>query len=269
MHKTRQLRIFEDTDSLSGAAARFILDETERTIAERGNANVILAGGSTPRVCYEILASAGNGDRLRKVNWFIGDERWVATDDPESNERMIRTSLFGKTPNGCGTLYSWNACSKGIHATVKTYGDTVGGILDPDGGRPDLLLLGLGDDGHTASLFPGSLVLHENGELVPLSPDIPGYAAAVYVPQKKTWRLTLTPAILNKSDVVLFLVTGASKRESLGRLLKSGDGSAPASWIRGNKILYFASADVVDEKTFPADSFPAVYDLQTRIRIDS
>jgi 6-phosphogluconolactonase len=259
----RRVCVYEDMDSLSLAAANLIFDEITKILRKKTNARIILAGGSTPKSCYAHLESMfeTNNPSLGNIDWFPGDERWVPRDDPESNENMIRSSLFGNKNHQWGNFHSWNACEKSIHITAKTYGDCIKQLFGDPVTGPDVLVLGLGEDGHTASLFPDALVYDETGELTPLSPDSPGYAAAVYLPGKKKWRLTLTPRILNRSALVLFLASGRSKKEALTRLVFHGDRNLPSSWIRGERTLYMVTRDTMEKSFGDEEKYPVIIEL--------
>jgi len=209
-----KLDVLPDAAALAAFAAQriaAILNETQ------GEAVVALAGGSTPRATYRLLAKMDlPWDRIA---WFLGDERFVPLDDPQSNFRMIGESLGARarvhpvrtdcTPHTAATDYEH--------------------LLAPFRGRTalfDVTILGLGADGHTASLFPGSPVLDETGSLVRPTPN---------------GRITLTYAALNASRHTIFLVSGAEKRAALKRLL-DGDRSIPAGRIQGADVTVIADA---------------------------
>jgi 6-phosphogluconolactonase len=260
----RELRVFDSIESMSIAAAHFMFERAASLLSSAGRADIILSGGNTPRRCYEQLSSllqtGGNG--IRNINWILGDERWISADDPESNEHMVRSTLLRGMNKDLGTLHSWKPCKRSQYISAVEYANNIDYILGRGKKEPDLLLLGLGEDGHTASLFPGSLILHENGELVELSPNVPGNAVTLYVPQKKSWRLTLTPRLLNSAAVVVFLVSGIEKKQSLGALLDCPGSSLPSCWIKGKKTVYFATSDCVDEAYMKSRKLPAVIDLE-------
>lgn len=178
--------------------------------------DVGLAGGSTPRRAYERL-------RRARVPWaevtaWVTDERHVPVDHPDSNAGMALRSLFDHVP---ATLHEvpWDPDPE---VAASRYEQTLRTILPGDGGpRPGLVMLGIGDDGHTASLFPGSPVLAETTR----------HFAAVEVPGRG-WRLTATPPLLAGARRIIFVASGSAKAESVAAAI-SGDRSLPAAVVAG------------------------------------
>lgn len=175
------LRIFDDLDSLSRAAARTILQSGAKSIA--------LSGGSTPQRTYELL-----GEQLPEdVTWVLVDERYVPHDDPQSNAATIERTLFAH-----GVPSRWLPFDTSLNdpaATARAFASRF------DAAPLDLVLLGCGDDGHTASLFPGTPVLEETGRV----------ASEVYVPRLEQWRVTLTLPVIREAKLRIVLATGESK----------------------------------------------------------
>ena len=208
---TQDVRVHEDVGELAAAAARLFVEEAKRAIAESGRFSVALAGGSTPKATYETLASeyASPSDLDWKgVHVFFGDERTVGPDHEDSNYRMAQGTLLSRVPVGSvhrmrGELAPSEAAS--------LYEEELTTFL---GGPPrlDLVLLGIGDDGHTASLFPRTPALDVNDRWVVENP----------VEKLGTTRLTLTVPAINAARKVVFLVSGASKAEALGEILEGG-----------------------------------------------
>ena len=227
-----QLRSFENPEALARAVAQWLLG----AVQERGGTcAVCLSGGSTPRRLYEVLAVPPIVTRFPwdDVHWFWGDERFVPPDHPDSNFRMVDEALLSVAPipreniHAVPTEGSLADAAAAYEAVLKNfYGED---RLDP--GRPllDVTLLGLGEDGHTASLFPGDPALDANERWV------------VGVERQGTGpRITLTYPALNSSRTVAFLVTGARKREILARAL-AADPQLPAARIRPiGHIVWFA-----------------------------
>jgi 6-phosphogluconolactonase len=212
----RELRVVED---LAAGAAAEIEAIGPRTLA--------LAGGSTPREVYRRLATA-------RVDWrsldvFFGDERCVPADHPDSNFRMAHEALLAGVPVRVhrmpGETCAASAYEAELRAAFETHDRTPEGV-------PvfDLVLLGLGEDGHTASLFPGDPALLERERLV------------VRVERPDHPRLTLTLPVLSAARAALFLVAGAAKREPLRRLL-AGDPALPASHVGAARVVIFADRE--------------------------
>ena len=209
------IHIVED-DKLTAAAADFIADRARRAIAERGWFTLVLAGGGTPKPVYQRLANEPyrNGIDWRRVEIYFGDERCVGPDDPSSNWRMARTALGRDLPIPEASYHRMRGEDSPDDAAASyqaMLASRLGG--NPDAGPPvwgfDLVVLGMGDNGHTASLFPGLGAVTEARKWV----------MAQYVEVAGMWRLTLTPVIINASRCVLFLVAGAGKAEMLARVL--------------------------------------------------
>ncbi len=206
--------ILEDPQQLAEAAADRLAAVAREAIAARGRFQVALAGGQTPRRLYRLLADDPARHELdwSRVEVFFGDERDVPPDDPQSNFRMARETLLDHVPLDAGRIHPMRTRSASLRRDAARYGALLRRRTVADGdGWPqlDLVLLGLGRDGHTASLFPATCVLHELQLTV----------AAVYVPQQKGWRLTLTIPVLERARQLLFLVSGADKSGALARTL--------------------------------------------------
>jgi len=218
------VRIGADPEAVMAGTARRIAAVLNEAIAARGVATLALAGGSTPRRLYRILAAPPYDRAIPwdRVRLFLGDERCVPAAHPDSNQRMVRESLLAKLPVAPGFHPMPCGASEPAEAAAG-YAEALTREVDGEDGLPrlDLVLLGMGDDGHTASLFPGTAILDEQ-RLV----------AEVYVPRLDTWRLSLTLTTLNAARHVLFLVTGAGKAESLARVLATGpQRQLPASLV--------------------------------------
>jgi len=181
---------------------------------------VALSGGSTPRRMYEMLADDPFRDRIPwdRVHVFWGDERCVPLDHADSNYRMANEVLLSKVPIPPGNVHRIKGELEPEHAAVR-YEAELRTLLGP-GGRLDLVLLGVGNDGHTASLFPGTTSLQERERS----------AVAVYVHSLQSWRVTLTLPTLNAARNVIFLVSGSGKASVLARI-RARDPS-PAGMIR-------------------------------------
>ncbi len=236
-------RVLANPADLARAAAEVMLARIGETLARRGQAVVVLAGGSTPRPCYRELSAlaATRGARLGGVTWLFGDERWVPVGHPDSNEGMARRELLSPLAVIEGRIVSWEAgCGTPVDR-ARAYAERLGEL-----GKPDLVLLGIGADGHTASLFPGSTAHLPDGRQLPVSPEIPARAAAIVRGDHPGWRLTLCPVYLTASRSVVFLAAGEPKRAAVARAL-AGDPQTPAAWIRGEETLYLVDRDAVPD----------------------
>ena len=202
-------KMYPDAASLARAAAEHFATLAERSLGRRGCFAVALAGGSTPRSTYALLACDRFASRLdwSRIHAFWSDERCVPPDHPDSNHRMAREALLDRVPIPRTNVHRIEG-ELPPHRAAGAYQAELERVLGP-GGRFDLVLLGMGEDGHTASLFPGSAAIHEWARWV----------VAVYVEKLSMWRITLTPAAINAAAHVTFIVAGASKAERLRDVL--------------------------------------------------
>jgi 6-phosphogluconolactonase len=203
-------------------AASFIIEQAHRAIGERKEFRIALSGGNTPRPVYAELAKRARDFPWEKILITFGDERCVSPDEAQSNYRMAREALF--TPGGIpdrSILRMRGEIDPQIAA--QEYQEHVDLLATQRGEqiyRHDLILLGLGDDGHTASLFPGTAALAETTRRV----------AANFVPRFNTWRLTFTFALINNARRVCFLVNGSKHADLIEAVLK-GDQQFPAARV--------------------------------------
>lgn len=216
-----------DSASVMQQAAARVAEVLADAVAIRGVATMALAGGNTPRQLYRLLSGSPHAESIPwgQVRLFLGDERWVPTDHPQSNARMVRESLLAALPEP-PEFFPMPTDLADTAEAAQAYRDALAREAPPEteGGLPrlDLLLLGMGDDGHTASLFPGTRIL-----------DARETVAAVFVPRLAAWRLSLTLPVLNAARHVLFLVTGADKAPMLARVIGEGPcRTLPASLVK-------------------------------------
>jgi 6-phosphogluconolactonase len=225
MHAERSdLRIFQTAEVLAREAAEWLCGLAQRSV---GTFAVSLSGGSTPRPLYERLAVPDVAARFpwRRVHWFWGDERFVPHDHPDSNYRMVREALFSRVPVPADNihaipteLFTPEQAAIAYERTLKQfYGAET---LNPKQPLFDVTLLGIGEDGHTASLFPGQPALQEMRRWV---------VAVVGV--RSEARITLTYPALDSSAHVACLATGAGKRGAIARAL-AGSRETPAGLVR-------------------------------------
>jgi 6-phosphogluconolactonase len=206
------LRVFADGAALAHAAAEEFTHRAEEAIRARGRFSVALSGGSTPRRLFALLADPAEPfrDRIdwRGVHLFWGDERHVPPDHPESNFRMAREALLDRIEIPAENVHRPRGEEPDAARAAALYEDELRAFFH---GAPrfDLVLLGLGADAHTASLFPGTGAVRERERWV----------VAPWVEKLETFRLTLTPAVLDRAAAVIFLVQGDEKADALRAVL--------------------------------------------------
>lgn len=230
------LRVFPSSPELFAAAANEFAERANRAIAASGRFTVALAGGSTPKGLYKLLPGLPEGT----ISWdrvfvFFGDERHVPPDHPDSNFRMASESFLSKVPLPEKNIFRVPAENPDADAAALDYEQALRRFFDVNPGdipRFDLILLGMGPDGHAASLFPHSAGLKEQSRWV----------IANWVEKFKTARITFTYPVLNRAACVLFLVSGAEKQDALFEVLrgKSAPEEFPSQGVRpvGGELLW-------------------------------
>lgn len=226
MDATPAVTVFADAAALADAAADLVVSAAREAVAARGRFLLALSGGATPRQTYRRLAQVAQGETgLWSRTWvFFGDERWVPADHPESNHRMARETLLDRVPVPAGQVFAMRT-GDDPEAAAAAYARTLAEVFGTRRGelpRFDLVLLGMGLDGHTASLFPGSPALREVFRSV-----VAVHAAAAAIPQ----RLTLTFPVFNAAARVAFLVSGAEKAKAVRAVLRER-APLPAGLVR-------------------------------------
>lgn len=234
-----EILIGRDLSEATAIAAERVV---EALSASTGPRSIALAGGSTPQRLYELLASSPWRDRVdwRTVEWFWGDERAVGPDHAESNYRMAREALLRPLGIEPDRVHRMEAEAADPGAAAAGYEATIRRMVRPDArGVPalDLVLLGLGADGHTASLFAGSAALTEEHRLV----------VAHRVPRLGTWRMTLTYPLLRAARNLQFFVTGAAKAAVLAKICSANADplELPAAGLRSaaGRVVWVLDAD--------------------------
>ena len=209
---------FADAEAVAQAGAETFVREAEKAIAARGVFRVMLSGGSTPRRMLEVLAAPPLRDEVQwaKVRFFFGDERAVAPDHADSNYRMAHEALLASLPGGQRHVQRMRGESSDLALAALRYERAIAsefGIEVGDETPPfDLVYLGMGEDGHTASLFPHTRALHERRRWI----------VANEVPQLGTERLTATYLLLERARRIVFLVCGAAKHPVLAEIRAGG-----------------------------------------------
>ena len=206
-----EIKIFADAKEVSRAAADQFMKLARAAIETKGEFDVALAGGSTPRGAYEILAKSASKLQWEKVHVFFGDERCVPPDHSDSNYGMARNSLLSKVPIPANNVHRMKGEVDAPAAAEQYEGDLRRHFRLGNGELPrfDLVMLGMGDDGHTLSLFPGSGALTETSRLV----------VANWVEKFQQHRLTLTFPVANNAAEIMFLGAGAGKAKVVGEIL--------------------------------------------------
>jgi 6-phosphogluconolactonase len=221
-----QVRIFASPEYLFRAGAESFCRMGSQAIRERGRFTVALSGGSTPRGLHEELVRNFSSQLPWQNVWFSwGDERHVPPTDPESNYRMANETLLSRLPIPSDHIFRVPSEMPDAGEAAQVYEQTLGNFFHPAPGsfpRFDLILLGMGPDGHTASLFPGTTALEEKQHWV----------VANWVEKFSTFRITFSYPVLNHAASVMFLVSGADKAPMVGRALKDPSANLPCQGVK-------------------------------------
>ena len=239
--RSHQIRIFPSADSLQHALADTWVALAREAIAERGQFCMALSGGSTPKALYQLMATPAYKDAVdwQHCHLFFGDERFVPADHEDSNYRMVRNALFDHISLPVSHIHRIDTGLGEAHACASAYADELQGVVPHDeDGVPvfDLMLQGIGDDGHTASLFPGTDILRERQR----------HVAAAYVEKFQAWRISVTFPVIDRARHVLFLVSGAGKADIIKTLLVDppADPPFPVQMIRAQgKLEWYLDSD--------------------------
>jgi 6-phosphogluconolactonase len=242
--------VLPTADALMHAAAELWVAAAASAIGASGRFAVALSGGATPQRLYRLLADDPyvSGVDWSQVHVFWGDERCVPPDDPASNYRMAREALLARVPIPAESIHRIRGEDEPAAAAAAYERDLRATFATPDGSprlspgsRFDLVMLGLGEDGHTASLFPGTPALHESARWV-----VPVHPAAL-----PTARVTLTPAVINAASEIVFLVSGRARATTLRRVREEPREPAvlPAQIIapRAGRLRWLVDADAAAE----------------------
>jgi len=193
------LRIFDTTNDLLAAAARTLVQRVQG-----GARTIALSGGSTPKPMYTMLGSSPMREQLAEfpITWIVVDERYVPIDDPESNAGMMQKTLFANGMSPSHRFLRFRTELNDPAATARAFEDEWRTL---NIAQLDLVFLGIGDDGHTASLFPGTPVLDVENRI----------ASEVFVPRLDTWRVTITKPVIRAATLRIVLANGAKKKPIL------------------------------------------------------
>ena len=204
------ITVFNTLDTLYKKAADTFVELSEKSIQKHGKFTVALSGGSSPKVIFSLLATPEYADKIdwSKVYFFWVDERWVSLDDEKSNFKMTLHTLLDKVPVHKNQVFPMYKDGIEPEEYAKEYEAHIRTVLGEQG-IFDFILLGMGDDGHTASLFPGEAVLDEKEKWV----------AAYYLKPQEMFRITLTEPIINKAENILIITFGKSKKHALNEVV--------------------------------------------------
>ncbi len=222
------IRISVDKNSLAIDASDLISQKIQSSLNQKDRVKVALCGGSTPKAAYSLLGKKNL--EWSRVDLFLGDERWVSQESNDSNCHLLKSSLFLKgNPSSKASFFGVSTIElSSPEISAKEYEKVIKENVSGTPPKFDLILLGLGDDGHTASLFPGSEVLFERANYIAVGEG------------KGHKRITFTSKLINSAKEVLFLVSGASKQLALKRLIDKTE-----SWERTPAKLVESNTEII------------------------
>lgn len=234
-----KLKIYNDKKSLLNELAECIILSSRKAIQVRGQFNLVLSGGNSPKQLYQLLASAKFRDRIDwdKTYFFFGDERFVDEFDPQRNSEMARETLLDPLKIANQNIFKVDTNTTPEEAAIK-YLQSINTHFGDKSVQFDFVLLGLGSNSHTASLFPHTAVLNETAPTI----------RAVYVEEVDMFRITMSAPLINQVRQIAFLVFGKDKAEAVYHVVKEEASSAseyPARLIQQeeNKVLWFLDSD--------------------------
>ena len=241
-----QIRLFPEKEALSHAAVAYLLEALEATLAAQDRFSLVLTGGSSPLRMYELLATEYR-ERVpwQQVDLFWGDDRYVAPDDPDSNQGAAFEAFIDQVPIPAANVYPMPTGTRPAEAAARAYEQTIKAYFGDQPPRFDLILLGLGPDGHVASLF------HENHPERQLEkPDATPWVEAIMAPERVSPRprLTMTFPLINQARRVLFIVPGAAKRDAVAQIVKSPEGTLPGAYVQAqDERVWYIDAEAWNE----------------------
>jgi 6-phosphogluconolactonase len=236
--------VLPDSPSACREVADRFVELAGSAIEARGVFRVALSGGGTPKSVYPLLLEPDRRDAVdwSRVEFFWGDERTVPPDHPESNFGVAYQMLIAQLPDvRPDRIHRMPAEAPDLHAAALSYESELRLAFGARGDKPpafDLIWLGMGPDGHTASLFPGSEALDESGRWV----------VGNWAPLPRAWRMTLTVPVLNAARAVIFAVEGANKAQALRRIREGGSG-LPAERVDGDHVEWIIDAAAAGEES--------------------
>jgi len=227
------IHIEKSREDLANVAAKEVIRILAQAIEERGGASLVLSGGETPRRVYQILGSNSQNGLIAwdRVQCYFGDERMVPPDHPESNFGMALRELFNHVPIPKENVHRIHGELVPDDAAIQ-YAEDIRTSSKEEVPRFDCVMLGIGEDGHTASLFPGTNALHEKKKTT----------VALFAPRIKSWRVTLTFPVINNAGEVMFLAEGEKKASIIQKVIETGSASPdiPATMVHPhNGVLHW------------------------------
>ncbi len=233
-----EIKVSKDKNSLAQSASDLIAQIIDSTLKLKSKAKIALCGGSTPKTAYSLLGKKNLA--WNNIDFFLGDERWVDNESQDSNCYLLNHSLFKEgNPSLEATLFCVSTVELASpEDSARDYETILKNNLEGDPPRFDLILLGLGDDGHTASLFPGSDALFERDSLITVGEG------------KGHKRITFTSKLLSAAHNVVFLISGSAKQTALRRLLDQSE-----SWERTPAKLVSPNSEIIvlaDKEAYPS-----------------
>jgi 6-phosphogluconolactonase len=205
------LHVFQSVDILLHSLADFVVEKARKAIEKEGRFSFVLSGGGSPKKLFELLASDAYANKIEwtKVFFFFGDERYVPADHPDSNYLMAKKALFDTLNISEGQVFPMNTALAPT-GSASAYENDIRAYFGSKPVHFDFILLGLGDNSHTASLFPHTKVLHEKESLV----------KEEFIEEVKMYRITLTAPVINNACQIVFLVYGANKATAVHHILE-------------------------------------------------
>lgn len=238
MDRNYELEVFADITELSKAAADFVLQVAKASVERSGSFTIAISGGSTPEKLYELLGRTPYNESMpwQYTHFFWSDERCVPLKDTRNNAYNAKSSLLDKVNIPAQQVHRIQTDLPPKEAAA-TYENELQAVWKGNTPKFDLILLGMGDDGHTASLFPGTPVLNDSSLLV----------KEVYLPEQSMHRVTMTARLINKAHNILFLVSGRNKSKVLREVLTNENAQTllPAQLIKPvtGHLFWFVDAD--------------------------
>ncbi len=217
-----QLHVYKNTEELSQAVAEWIANLIRATLQNSERCSILLSGGNTPKNLYQLLATKKFASAIdwSRIHIFFGDERVVPFEDDRNNGKMANDSLLTKVPIPKNQVHFMDT-TKDPSVAAEEYEELLHSYFDSSEFSFDISLLGIGDDGHTLSLFPGTEIIKEQTKWV----------SSIYLASQEMSRITLTATPVNKSKVVAFLITGSNKATILKKIIEGKKRIYPAQLI--------------------------------------